>query len=258
MTSKQRVFSHSIDINYNDYIKNKNGIEILKNIKNNHGDHHGNHHSYNPNNIIIKKFANHQDLINFTKTYYNYVNLNKYSLKATKDLYNSNISIVDVNVKVNNNFKNENNDCNDCDSCDNSKYYNGCLKLSQVLYPDSYYVSNNLPEGVYLHFNLDLNKWCVNKTLLDYNKIYNFHNNIINIDGFNGCANNDECYNLQSVSNSHNNHNDNEGNDDDDNEKIQDKPTKPTKPTKPKKPTKLKSNTKCRTGMCGNAKPLFI
>ena len=33
MSSKQRVFSNSFEINYNDYIKNKNGVEILKNIK---------------------------------------------------------------------------------------------------------------------------------------------------------------------------------------------------------------------------------
>ena len=171
MTSKQRVFSHSTDINYNDYIKNKNSIEIFKNIKNNQGH----YHSYNPNDLIIKKFANHQDLINFTKTYYNYINLNKYSLKATKNLYDSNISIVDVNVIINN-LNKENAHCNDCN---NSNYYNECSKLSQVLYPESYYVTNDLSGGLYLHFNLDLNKWCVNKTLLDYNKIYNFDNNII-------------------------------------------------------------------------------
>jgi len=197
MTSKQRVFSHSTDINYNDYIKNKNSIEIFKNIKNNQGH----YHSYNPNDLIIKKFANHQDLINFTKTYYNYINLNKYSLKATKNLYDSNISIVDVNVIINN-LNKENAHCNDCN---NSNYYNECLDLSQVLYPESYYVSNNLSGGMYLHFNLDLNKWCVNKRLLDFNKIYNFaNNNIINIDGFNGCMNKDKCYNLRSVRNNDN------------------------------------------------------
>jgi hypothetical protein len=225
MTSKQRVFSHSTDINYNDYIKNKNGVEIFKNIKNNNRS-----HFHNPNNLIIKKFANHQDLINFTKTYYNYVNLNKYSLKATTNLYNSNISIVDANANAKINFKQENDDCNDCN---NSNYYNECLNLSQVLYPESYYVSNNL-SGIHLHFNLDLNKWCVNNKVLDYNKIYNVDNNIINIDGFNGCTNNDKCYTLQSVRN-----NDNDNDSVNHNKMIQ-------------------KRKKCRTGMCGNAKPLFV
>lgn len=218
MTSKQRVFSHSTDINYNDYIKNKNAIEIFKNIKNNQYHYQG----HNPNNIIIKRFANHQDLINFTKTYYKYVNLNNYSLKATEDLYNSNISVVDGNSDINVNNKFTPFRISTEKLC---KKENDCYDYLQVLYPESYYVSNDLSGGLYLHFNLDLNKWCVNKTLLDYNKIYNFDNNIINIDGFNGCANSDECYNLQPVKK---------------NDRIPQK------------------RNKCKTGMCGNAKPLFI
>jgi hypothetical protein len=218
MTSKQRVFSHSTDINYNDYIKNKNAIEIFKNIKNNQYHYQG----HNPNNFIIKKFANHQDLINFTKTYYKYVNLNNYSLKATEDLYNSNISVVDGNSDINVNNKFTPFRVSTEKLC---KKENDCYDYLQILYPESYYVSNDLSGGVYLHFNLDLNKWCVNKTLLDYNKIYNFDNNIINIDGFNGCANSDECYNLQPVKK---------------NDRISQK------------------CNKCKTGMCGNAKPLFI
>jgi hypothetical protein len=65
MTSKQRVFSHLTDINYNDYLKNKIGVEILKNIKDNKNND-------TINGIIIKKFVNHSELINLTKTYYNY------------------------------------------------------------------------------------------------------------------------------------------------------------------------------------------
>ena len=61
MTSKQRVFSHLTDINYNDYLKNKIGVEVLKNIK-------GNNKKENINGFIIKKFVNHSDLINLTKT----------------------------------------------------------------------------------------------------------------------------------------------------------------------------------------------
>ena len=71
MTSKQRVFSHSNENNYNDYIKNKKGVEILKNIKNNR-QFDGSNNGYN---FMIKKFTNHTDLINYTKTYNNYANL---------------------------------------------------------------------------------------------------------------------------------------------------------------------------------------
>jgi len=33
MTSKHRVFSHTSDINYADYTKNKKGVEMLKPLK---------------------------------------------------------------------------------------------------------------------------------------------------------------------------------------------------------------------------------
>lgn len=150
MTSKQRVFSHLNDINYNDYLKNKIGIEVLKNSK-------GNKKNDTINGIIIKKFVNHSDLINLTKTYYNYYNLDKYSLQATKDLYNSNNSYVDNKL-----YKIDNNSANDDDvNCKNSTIYNVCTDLPQVLYPYGVYNSNT--PNFYLHFNLDLNKWCVKK-----------------------------------------------------------------------------------------------
>jgi hypothetical protein len=37
------------------------------------------------NELIIKKFASHSDLINLTKTYYKYSNLENYYLQSTKD-----------------------------------------------------------------------------------------------------------------------------------------------------------------------------
>jgi hypothetical protein len=170
------------------YIKNKQGVEILKNIKNTHmfsGDKHS-------NCLVINKFANHNDLINYTKIYNNYTNLDdRYSLQATKNLYNSNISFVD---------KHKNNNCNvsfdDCDIiCKKSNIYNECPQLPQVLYPESTYVSTN-NRGQNIHFNLNLNNWCSNKFNVDYNKIYNSQNIKININGFNGCVNGDECCNV--------------------------------------------------------------
>lgn len=235
MTSKQRVFSNSKrDLNYIDYIKNKNNIEIFKNIKSTQ------YQNNSPNNFIIKTFPSHDDLINFSKTYYNYANLNNYSLKATKNLYNANIS-----VKIENNLI-PNKDNKQTNGCDNSMYYDECLQLSRlILYPESYYVSNDLL-GSYLHFNLDLNKWCVNNTLLDYYKIYNLDNNMnsINIDGFNGCKNNDKCYNTF------------QSNLDDACVEMDDAVVETNNTAH--KETKDCCSKKCRTGMCKNAKPLFI
>lgn len=218
MASKQRVFSHLTDINYNDYIKNKIGIEVLKNIKSSQQN-----ANTNIDGFVIKKFASHSDLINLTKSYYNYYNLDNYSLQATKDLNNSNNSYVDSKVYKNRNGSTYVNDCS------NSKFYNVCIDTSQVLYPYGAYTSNTVKP--YLHFNLDLNKWCAKKNITDYNSIYNLDN--INIDGFNGCNENDDiCYNVGNRETTGNINGD-------------------------VKLNETKKN-KCKTGLCKNAKPLFI
>ena len=168
MSSKQRVFSHSPEINYNDYIKNRNGVEILKNIKGNQLI-NGNKH---PGGAIIKKFANHTDLINFTKTYQNYANSDTYSLQATRNLYNSNISFVNNKIyNYNNNSIIGHSTTGDCNRiCKKSIHYNECVQSSPVLYPESAHISKNNC-GPNLHFNLNLNKWCSNRFNVDYNKI---------------------------------------------------------------------------------------
>ena len=185
------------------------GVEIFKNIKSS---------SLNSNNIngyTIKKFDSHNDLINLTKTYYNYYCLDKYSLQATKDLYSSNNSYVDG--KINNIYVDITNLNADCK---NSLFYNNCKEdLVPVLYPYGVYVSR--VSNPQLHFNLDLNKWCVKKNIVDYSSVYNL--NDINIDGFNGCKNNESCYNIDS-----------------------------------QKATSSLKKKICKTGLCKNAKPLFV
>ena len=249
MTSKHRVFSHSTDINYNDYIKNKMGVEIFKNIKSS---------SVNSNNIngyTIKKFDSHNDLINLTKTYYNYnyYCLDKYSLQATKDLYNSNNSYVDSNV--NNIYDNTGNSDNNSVTidCKNSVFYDNCKEdIVPVLYPYGVYVSH--VSNPQLHFNLDLNKWCIKKNIVDYSSIYNLNN--INIDGFNGCKNNDICYSIDNIDNQKatssltplhiiNAHS------------VSSLPLEPCPQAGVSNVQMCKKNN-CKTGLCKNAKPLFV
>ena len=140
MSSKQRVFSHSSEINYNDYIKNKNSVEILKNIK------------QNKQFVVVNKYVNHSDLINYTKAYHNYANTNLISnncnLQATTNLYDSNISFVNNLVRhggrldgVDDHF-----DSNSPSKCGKSKIYNECGQESPVLYPESIHYSNNTRE----------------------------------------------------------------------------------------------------------------
>jgi hypothetical protein len=140
MSSKQRVFSHSDEINYNDYIKNKNSVEILKNNK----------------KPCIKNFPSHNELINNSKTYYNYVNLEKYSLRGTQNLYNSNISFVD-HGNICSNKNTHQNECGDS-VCKKSEVYNQCKQLPRTLYPESVYVSNK-PSAPFLHFNLNMDNF---------------------------------------------------------------------------------------------------
>ena len=227
MTSKQRVFSHSTERNYNDYIKNKIGVEIFKNIKSNVDN--------NKECNYIKKFNNHNDLILLTKTYYNYINRSSYSLDATKDLYNSNNSYVDNKIIKDFDFDFDlktdlaaASGGNRLDEMDNHhkkcKFYKECLDIPEVLYPYGVYYSNT--PKIYFHFNLDLNKWCANKNLEDYNQLYKLKNeDLISINGFNNCLidNSKDCYNIGG------------------------EPSLENKEIK-----------KCKSGLCKNAKPLFF
>jgi len=220
MSSKQRVFSHSSEINYNDYIKNKNSVEILKNIK------------QNKQFVVINKYVNHSDLINYTKAYHNYANanasVNNYNLQATTNLYDSNISFVNNLDHRGDGFDNNFNSISVCDSkCGKSKIYNQCGQELPVLYPESIHYSKNTnnSNAPYLHFNLKMDNWCPGKFNVDYNKIYNSKCININIDGFNGCMNGNECCGGA-----------------------------PIGPTGPKRCCCKK---KCKDGLCKNAKPLF-
>jgi hypothetical protein len=151
--SKQKVFSHDIDINYNDYTKNKNGIEILKNIK-------------SKNQKIIKKFINYEQFIILTKAYYNFLplenvetNLDKNNCKEfiTKNLYNANISFFTFNTVLNH-FNN----CNCCNQQSLNIYNNNCETLKNILYPYGVYISNNI-SNMYFNSNLKLDNWCLER-----------------------------------------------------------------------------------------------
>ena len=183
MTSKQRVFSNPNNLNYNEYIKNKQGVETLKTIK------------YNSENMNINRFNNYDQFIIFSKSYYKYKDLNCCETQPTKSLYNSNISYINKNKKVN--------DCNcskksSLETDEHTKKYNECNLLKQVLYPYGHYESNKV-SNMYFPYKINLDNWCLKKKQCEYP----FPNN-----------------------------NDNKDNNYD--------------------------NKKCKTGLCGNTKPLFI
>lgn len=132
--SKQRVFSHTENKNYNDYLKNKNGIAMLKELK------------YGQPSHIIHSFGNYRTFFTLSQTYYHYLTLdNACNTYATQNMYESNIS-----------YKIPEESC-DCPMIEEKDYCN-----NNILYPYGKYIGNNVCNE---HFpsNLNLNKWCTNK-----------------------------------------------------------------------------------------------
>jgi hypothetical protein len=147
MNSKQRVFSNQLDINYNDYNKNKNGIEILKNIKNKN------------KSQIVNKFYNYNDLFLQTNSYYKLKLSNDCYTTPPTNLYNANISFILKNKDLNH-FINKNYNVSEC----NNK--------SQILYPYGSYNTNKMC-NIYIPYKLDLNKWCMYRNNSTCNIPYN-------------------------------------------------------------------------------------
>ena len=82
MTSKNRVFSHLNDINYNDYIRNKQGVEIIKNTKSKIGP------------KIIKYFYSYSDFITLAKVYYKYLTRGQVGIQVPTNILNTNTSFL--------------------------------------------------------------------------------------------------------------------------------------------------------------------
>jgi hypothetical protein len=133
---KQRVFSHMSDLNYNDYIKNKNGDEILKILK-------------GANNNHLNQFKNYNDFLTLTRSYYNHLNIGGCQTEVVKNIYNANIGCV----------KRDNFDRDIC--LKNECLKNECSK--NALYPYSYY---NQPKkcDFFFPYKINLKNWCSNKS----------------------------------------------------------------------------------------------
>ena len=139
--SKQRVFSHSENINYNDYLKNKNGIAMLKELK---------HRQTNMNDISLHSFVNYDAFFTLSQTYYHSLGSNNTNKRyATQNMYESNTSYKILE---------DNCDCDDESIIEDNK---NCK--NNILYPYGEYCGKNVCNE-YFPSNLDLNKWCSNKS----------------------------------------------------------------------------------------------
>jgi hypothetical protein len=148
MSSKHRVFSHSNDMNFNDYLKHKRGQEMLKIAKSKIG----------PN--VINYFYSYSDFITLAKVYYKHLTRGDVGFSVPTNILNTNTSFLvydKVTAHLNNckycyNFK------NDLDTC-----YQSCDDLLGILYPYGKYISNNIQKNMYFPSRIDLSKWCSEK-----------------------------------------------------------------------------------------------
>lgn len=145
MISK-RVFAHNNNINFNDYYKNKNGIEIINNIRS------------KPVNPVLSSFLSYDRFILITKTYFKYIRKNDYNIQIPVNLYNSNTSFI-VYESLLSHMK----DCNTCKyGKDILKLYD-CKELNEILYPYGKYLDQAISNPIFLHNRININDWCIKK-----------------------------------------------------------------------------------------------
>jgi hypothetical protein len=185
MATKQRVFSQNNTINYDDYLKHKQGTECLKII---HADNH-------TKDITINQFVSYDQFMYLSKAFYKQVNTHKCKNEHVTDLYNANISYIQHNQHE---LKSP------LDVC-----------KSPVLYPYGRY-KHRQSDNLYFPYKLDMKQLCrERKPCHDVISPHiTYDNNQLTTSECNNCNN---CT-----------------------------PSKPVNPNK------------CKTGLCKNAKQLFI
>lgn len=142
---KQKVFSHSESINYNDYLKMKCGETILKNIKKRN------------NNACINSFINYQDFLNITKSYYKYLHYSTCSKHLLTNMYETNQSFVHHQYPLLLNHLNTCNECSKIISLENIQ----CNQLLNILYPYGVY-DDRKESNIYFPNQIRLKDWCAN------------------------------------------------------------------------------------------------
>ena len=145
MNSK-RVFANDKDINFNEYTKNKMGIEILKNIRS------------KKESPVLTRFYSYERFILLTKTYFKYWKKISPEILIPINIYNTITSFVCYQSLLSN-IK----DCNDCKYCKDILHLCNCncKELKGILYPYGLYISNNIPNGINLHKRVTLDDWCL-------------------------------------------------------------------------------------------------
>ena len=143
--STKRVFANNNNnLNFNDYLKYKNGKEIIKNIK-----------TKTEVQKNMKQFLSYDKFIVLTKTYYKYFINEGPIIGIPVDIYNSNVSFIAYESLLSH-IK----DCSECRfSKDITKLYD-CDAVKGILYPYGKYIEYKTSQNMFLHNRVDLTNTC--------------------------------------------------------------------------------------------------
>ena len=161
-----KIFSHDNDTNFNDYIKNKKGKEILKNIKSK---------SQNSNtNSNIDKFGSYEERRLLTTTYYDYLK-NVNNITNINTLHPITLNNGQTSFIICEKIKDHLHICNECfkESESESKYIyqNNCKELKKILYPYGLY--NNSNNNINNNNNNNNSNININSNKIDLSKYLN-------------------------------------------------------------------------------------
>ena len=134
--SFKKIFSHDNDTNFNDYLKNKKGKEILKNIKSKYQNTNTN------TNSTIDKFVSYEERRLLTRTYYNYLNYeDKHNIAKINILHPTSLNNGQTSFIICEKIKDHLHMCSECFK--ESEYQNNCTELKRILYPYGFYSNSN-------------------------------------------------------------------------------------------------------------------
>ena len=143
--STKRVFANNNNnLNFNDYLKYKNGKEIIKNIK-----------TKQELNKKINIFLSYDKFMLLTKAYFKFFVSEGPIISIPVDIYNSNVSYIAYE-----NLLSHIKDCNECRfSKDITRLYD-CDAVKGILYPYGKYIEYKTSQTFFLHNRINLDNTC--------------------------------------------------------------------------------------------------
>ena len=133
----KRVFSHNNDINFNDFLKNKKGKEIIKNMKS--------------KNTNFTKFQNYDLFKIITKTYYKY-QTNRSDIKIPINIDDSKTSFL-----IYNDIFLHTKHCHYCQY--NKENFKNCKELIHIL--RGKYIESPISNNIFLHNRINIDDYCL-------------------------------------------------------------------------------------------------